>query len=214
MRLVPITIVIIFCISALIVTGVRTFGIATTPRPEQVMLVLPDDGCDAPCWQGVNTNNDSHQATVERLNALPQSTQEGIIEWTFGTEEERMRVRLENGRSFVIQPIDPRNGQGVRLGDLLVALGAPDGQLTGTAIDRIRAQSEPYVSFIYSDERVIYAALAPNNDRLSPYSRIDYILYPASLFPDVVEEEALAWSGFLPLNVFPSSAFSAPIIIE
>jgi hypothetical protein len=159
-----------------------------------VKLVLPDDSCPPPCWNGSNTNEDDHAATVERIMGLPHAQQTGLLQWTFSPEDETLQqVRLENGRDFVLKL------QGVRLGDLLLALGKGDYQVRGYAVNG--SESGQYVSWFYEDLRMLFTVFISDDGRLSPLMPVYQMSYPAGVFPK--PDVRHGWVGFLQMEAYP-----------
>jgi hypothetical protein len=162
--------------------------------PPLVKLVLPDETCPPPCWNGINTNEDDHAATVERIMELPHAQQAGLLQWTFALDGETLQqVRLENGRDFILKP------QGVRLGDMLLALGKGEYQVRGYAVSG--SESGQYVSWFYPEQRILFTVFIPTGGRLSSLTPVHQITYPAGVFPE--PDVRHGWVGFLQMEAYP-----------
>ena len=195
------------------ITGVVRAVANTQTPPPTVHIFLPDtldngiENCIAPCWNGINTDSTNHEATVASVMNLPNAQQDGIVEWTFALEDGVIqRVRLERGRDFFLTP------DGVRMGDMIAALGTPDFIERGTAFVQSTTTTTRYVRLVYENHHMLVTMLVPYQGRLSPQLPVVQIAYPTRPFADNVER--MAWQGYLHLEDFPIGGYGAPLRLE
>lgn len=166
---------------------VRGVSVPTQP-PQPLRYLLPETACEAPCWQGINTDDTSHADTVEVVLTLPDVQQQSIIEWTFA--QPTQRIRLERGRDIVINTV------GVRLGDFIAVLGQPDQQVRGNAFDVVNNRSGRYVIWIYEDLQFLLISLLDDDAyRISPQTPIRQVRFPAGVFELPVASHD--WAGYV-----------------
>lgn len=179
-------------------------GITQWPYSDQqtqlMALLLPDSSdptaCPAPCWYGINTDETPHRQTTELILTLPKAENTGLMEWQFSTDGTYQQgVRLENGRDIWLHP------QGVRLGDVLVALGKPSYQTNGNAYDDVSGMSSQYLQFFYEDQRVVVTVLLPYDGQLSPLTPVRQISYPTGPFPK--PDGAHQWNPYVRMENYP-----------
>jgi len=198
-----------FIVALLVMVLLLTFVVRVAARqqsaPETVKILLPDDSCPPPCWIGVNTDETEHAQTVEAIMSLPRAMQEGIIEWTFGTDAVQT-VRLERGRDVVLRT------EGIRLGEILSALDLPDYQLRGNLFNQRRSFAGEYVRFYFAEEHLTVAVDTTENGRISPESPVIQMAYPAGPFPEPPNSHV--WQGFIQMPAYTEMGFGESIVLE
>jgi hypothetical protein len=198
-----------FFVCLLLILLLMTFVVHAAARqqdaPQALQILLPDDTCPAPCWIGVNTDETEHAATVDAIMSLPGAAQEGIIEWTFGSDA-RQTVRLERGRDIEIRTA------GVRLGQVMAVLGLPDYQIRGNIFDARRSVSGEYVRFYFADEHMMVTVNASDTNRISPQTPVIQIAYPAGPFPQ--PSDSHLWQGYLHMPAYSAPGFGEFILME
>lgn len=207
MKPITISLVILFLLLTLLANAARQVGQAAE-TPEQVAIMLPDDSCPAPCWNGLNPDHADHASTVARVMSLPNAAHSGILEWTFALDEALpQQVRLEGGRYFILWP------RGVRLGDVLTVMGMGDYQLRGSVIDRRRFNAnQEYLQLFYEDEQMTVTVFASLEGRLSPEMPVQMITYPVR--PLERPTTAHEWQGFIQMQAYPINRFGPTLFLD
>jgi hypothetical protein len=174
-------------------------------EPEALQILLPDDTCPAPCWIGVNTDETEHAETVAAIMSLPGAAQEGLIEWTFGSDA-LQTVRLERGRDVILRTA------GIRLGQVLAVLGLPDYQIRGNIFDQRRSISGEYVRLFFAEEHLMVTVNPTESGRISPQTPVIQMSYPAGPFPEPPDSHT--WQGYIQMSAYTEMGFGEFILLE
>lgn len=151
----------------------------------EIQILLPDKNCPAPCWWGIQVNEDNEQVQT-RLNKLPNA-RDGQGSKEFSADGERFfasYVIVSTRSKMVMQVMLDVYGL-VNLGELFLQLGNPDCVRLATA------QDTRLIFFYERDQIEIFTDPLPNNIRLDPTTPIRSIQYDPSA-PPACE----AWHGF------------------
>jgi|GEM_PF-5768553 len=181
----------------IVLIGVLVMGRITaqqTTIPDVVKLHLPDSSCQAPCWQGINTDEADHAETVDAILQLPHAQQIGLLDYSFRTDSDigDNLVRLDGGRDLIFTPYD------LRLGHLIAELDAPQAQLRGTYYDANVGHGSTFVMLYHEQYALLTIILLDDeNAALRPDQPIYQLIYPTAAYPmadfSVVTS---GWEGF------------------
>jgi len=135
--------------------------------PEAVAVLLPDDGCRAPCWQGLRPGTIDDDTFDQWFATRPAEWRVRLIQ--AAPASERWRMDVDTGSIDLI--IDRQNlstADRIRLipddlavGDLIAALGEPDYVMVTAG----RSPALVGFQFYYEAEHLIVDGVLPYPDR-------------------------------------------------
>jgi hypothetical protein len=141
------------------------------PPPEHVAVLLPDEDCPAPCWEGIRPGKTSFKTAFQILaDWLPPGEEKNT--WLLTAGDSVQRVALNDDVSQVTLQLE-----NVTLGDLILALGAPDFQVPLLVIDARQLTENRELDLYYVDEQLIATVSYRDGERLSPELSIVKLRY-------------------------------------
>lgn len=190
-------------VCSVLVGAVRV--ISRRDPPPDVAVLLPDDGCRAPCWQGLRPGTIDDDTFATWLEALAPGWQVIKIDladyqslWRARTGAAAFELRLTRDRLPTVDRITLVPDD-LTLGDLLAALGAPD-------YVTVSAERRAYLvgfQFYYVQERLIVDGVLQHPSRgygLRPDHPIAQLRYEAVPWGRSVV--ALDWRGLGTLDSY------------
>jgi hypothetical protein len=165
-----------FVVCLMLVGGLRGV-LGRQAQPPIAELFLPDDTCEEPsCWYGINTNEMSHAESTARIMALPEAQQASMLEWNFSYGGRTGQfVRLDGGRNIELRP------HGLRLGDVILALGWTEYAGLGTAYEGL--WNGDYMRLVYPNYPLTVTLIFRDSERLTPNTPVWELVYWASAYP-------------------------------
>lgn len=182
--------------------------------PPYVAAVLPSEACHMNCWQGIQpglTDYKTARNTISNLpnvTPLPAETQlappavKPPIGRTPEPQDDRWRMVVDDDHQHSIA-LDPKTRditlkpQGVRLGDIIAALGAPDFQVIAFMVEARELKGLRIVEFFYSRARLRVTVEVPQDQRLAPDTPVTALHYEGAAAARPFN--AQDWRGFVRL---------------
>lgn len=140
--------------------------------PAHVAIVLPDDSCAAPCWQGIRPTSMGQAEIEEKLAQLPAVQRLGDGVWVFSPDTVR-----EYSASYFVNTLVLRATH-LRLGDLLAALGEPDYQTMQKVLEQPSRNEVMLVRLYYEQKQMILLVSTELDGRLTVNMPLAGVLYP------------------------------------
>ena len=168
------------------------------PTPSvHVAALLPDHNCGMACWNGIQPGVTDYKAARAAITERPDivETESGDV-WQFKPDDEHTHTaRLEQGArpthtgKIFLYP------DGVRLGDLLLALGEPEFLVVRFEIEARQFQGTRYIELYHPDYRMSVTVLLAAGERLSARTPVHSVEY----FSETMDRPVYAqsWRGFV-----------------